>query len=190
MRLVQAASARAPSLALAVGVAALVTCLPQVALGTPNHAHLHYHIGVRAYAGTRHAAMLHLEASSEGLDPVLARENARDMERLATEILEQVNRLEEVMSPREREAIASEVAGMKEHGAAARRLSAELAGWIEEAGIIPEKGGAPRPVPPALRERIAGRARVLFAEFSLVLARHKEAEKKLSIPAPPDPPAP
>jgi len=189
-RLARSAVGWGPWLGTALGVLALVVSLPRMAHATPNHAHLHYHIGVRAYAGARHAAVLYQEASGEGLDSALALEDGRDMERLATEILDYVDRLEKVMSPREKETIAGEVAAMKEHGLAARQLSAELAGWIESASAAPGEGVGPAPLPRELCERMAGRARVLFAEFSFILARHKQAERKLSIPVPPDPPAP
>ena len=53
------------------------------AYASPNHAHHHYHMGVRAYAGTRHAPMLYQEAGSESCDPIPARENAAGMERPA-----------------------------------------------------------------------------------------------------------
>lgn len=173
--------ARVPS-ACAV---AFLAAFPSLVAGTPHAAHLHYMVGVRAYAGTRHAAMLHHEAATEGLDLGLARENAVDMEELATEIGSWLDRIEKQQPPAERVKIAAQLATMKEKAASLRAQVASLAEMFD-AAMATWKG----PATAAVREDTAERCRQYFADFQSILAAHKEAEKILGIPVPADPPPP
>lgn len=164
---------------------ALFLSIPSLAAGTPHKAHLHYMVGVRAYAGTRHAAVLHHEASAEGLDLALARENAVDMEELAMEIGSWLERIEKEQPPAERDRIATQLATMKEKAASVRAQGGSLA-ELFDAAMTNWKG----PATPAVREDTVERSRQLFADFQSILAAHKEAEKILGIPVPADPPPP
>lgn len=159
------------------------------AFATPNHAHLHYQMGVRAYAGTRHAAALHLEVSDPGCELTLAREDAVDMERLADELHARAVRLDGVLSEQEAAAIAGDVATMTALALEARRLSAELGVRIDETLEMQASSvEAPAGSREELRRWLAMRCRELFAAFGEILKVHKRAERRLGIPVPPDPP--
>lgn len=157
-------------------------------------------MGVRAYAGTRHAAMLYHEARSESCDPMLARENAADMERLADEILARGRRLEAVLSEDEARVIGADLTRMQVLALRARRLAAELGVWIDEAMQSDAESGNAAATPaaaasataaglaPELAARVADRSRELFGCFKQILLTHKSAERQLGIPVPADPP--
>ncbi|MAF26817.1 MAG: hypothetical protein QF819_06800 [Gemmatimonadota bacterium] len=161
---------------------ALLAAAP--AFATANHAHHHYHMGVRAFAGTRHAATLHYESWGGGMDLALARDDAADMERLAGEILERLERLEAVWTPQEARRINRDVASMKSMCARAAALSRSVVGFIDEATVDGDLVADE-----TLSMRCAGKARELWDLFSGILAAHKRAERVLGIPVPPDPPS-
>lgn len=166
---------------LLLSVCMIVHCAHTVH-ATPNNAHIHYQIGVRANAGARHAAILYQESSAPGLDLAMAAEDARAMIRLASEIETFAARLDSVATHDEAAAISGELASMRDLAACARTRAAELARWIDE-----EPTATPAAGPPL---RIAGRCRELFSTFGGILRSHKQAELKLGIAPPPDPPAP
>jgi hypothetical protein len=157
------------------------------ALATPNHAHHHYHMGIRAYAGSKHAAMLHHEAAAPGCDLVLARDNALAMEALAHELVDRAERLVEVMSDEENAAIGGEVALMRFTALELRAGSAELGQWLDQALLAAADGTLDEAARSALQARIVDRTRVLHTGFKRVLGAHKTAEAALGIPVPPEP---
>jgi hypothetical protein len=145
----------------------------------------------RSPGGCRHAAMLHLEAANPGCDPVLARENAADMERLGAELVARGDRLTALLSAGEAELIGEEMATMRALALTARLLAAELGVWIDTAlvGQSPSSAAQQPSFDAALQARIVDRSSELFFCFSELLDAHKTAERRLGIPAPPDPPA-
>lgn len=160
----------------------LVTLAWRPADATPHDAHLHYEIGVRANAGARHAAIVHLEAGATGFDVALARDDARQMETLALEIESRVARIERGLRA-DVDTIAPELRSMSENARTAARLAVSLGASLDSSLA----GSAARREPAPL---VVTRARELFAAFNRILAGHKRAEQKLGIPVPPDPPPP
>ncbi|MBK8229743.1 MAG: hypothetical protein IT349_19690 [Candidatus Eisenbacteria bacterium] len=173
-------------LATPLALLALVTG-PTPSAATPHQAHLHYMIGVRAYAGSKNAAMLHHEAIAPGLDLSLSLVNAREMGRLAAEIAPWVERIAKE-SGDEATLIADELSIMRTRAASAKARSEELESWI-----APLVGQAATPLLAAddeLQRRVVSRAGELFYDFTMILRQHKSAETRLGIPIPPDPPIP
>lgn len=160
---------------------ALVLALPHLAAATPHQAHLHYMVGVRAYAGTRHAAMLHHEAASDGLDAALARDNAASMLELASEIGVWLDRIDAAQPAAEKVRIAAEMAAMRQSTRSARKLALDLREILEPVSGEPA---------PAVRHSVTAHCRSLFTLFKAILDQHKRAEAELGIPVPPDPPPP
>lgn len=170
-------------------VAAAVFSGHGIAIATPHSAHLHYMVGVRAQAATRHAAMLHQEAADPALDLTLARENAIEMSRLAGEIGDWLIRIAAAQIPEELAQIKAEIAAMDESARAARVLSDQLLSKLDET-LEANSATTPAAAPELFRHQIGSASRQLFARFQATLKAHKEAEQKLGIPVPPDPPAP
>lgn len=177
------------SISIAMLTTALVAISPTDLRATEHHAHHHYHMGVRAYAGSRHATMLHHEASAPGLDLVLARDNAIAMETLAHELLGRASGLEEVMTDEEAALIGELVGSMRRTALELRGQSAELGRWLDDALLASEDRPLDDDARGAIRERVVTRTRVLYGGFMRVLRAHKEAERALGIPVPDDPPA-
>lgn len=172
----------AVSAALLAGLA-----VPTPSVATPHQAHLHYMIGVRAYAGSKNAAMLYHEAIAPGLDLSLSLINAREMGRLAAEITPWVERIA-TESGEDATLIADELSIMRTRAASAQVRSAELEQWI-----APLVGTSTTPVPTtddALQRKVVARAGEIFYDFTMILRQHKSAETRLGIPIPPDPPIP
>lgn len=111
----------------------LLPAVPNRARAGTHHAHHHYLVGVRAFAATRHAAMLYQEAQNPPCDLRLARENALEMEQLANGIEAHLESLVEVMSGEERAAIATHLRRMQSLSRTARRRAAELGIWLDSA---------------------------------------------------------
>ena len=168
-----------------LGLAVLLAMLAgRPANATPHDAHLHYQIGVRANAGGRHAAIVHLEAGASAFDAALARDDTRQMRTLALEIESRVARIERNPTRADADSIAPELRSMAENARAAARLATALEASLDS---LAGKTGVRRETALPL---VAARARELFATFKCILAAHKRAETKLGIPMPPDPPAP
>ncbi len=179
-------SSRGPRRALLIaGVAGVL--LANGAWATANHAHHHYHMGIRAYAGSKHATMLHHELSEPGWNLVLARDNALEMETLAHEIERRADELTHVISDEEAVLISVDVARMSLTARQARRDAAELGVWLDDAIAEDERSADEQA---ELDTRVRERTRVLFAAFKTILKAHKTAETKLGIPVPADPPEP
>jgi hypothetical protein len=97
------------------------------------------------------------------------------MEKLATEIEVWLGRIEKEQPETEKTVIRDEIAAMESAAATAREQATALAKSL---------AGTPADTVPA----VAPRARRLFAAFQSLLKQHKQAEAKLGIPVPPDPP--
>lgn len=138
--------------------------------------HTHYHMGVRAYAGTRHAAMLHHVASLGGVERDLALGNAKEMQRLAAELHTFLARLRK--NAAEAPQIAAELDTMSKAIDEAAAQAKKLQRNIAEAKGRFELPGA--------RSWMQQEARKLFASFQAILAAHKAAEAKLGIQPAPD----
>lgn len=169
---------------------AITALVPAVAAATPHHAHFHYMIGIRAYAGSKNAAMLYQEATAGDLDLRLALINATEMERLANEIAPWVDRV--AATPADEAAlIADEIVAFRERDTSALKRATELRSWIEP--TVAKAGGESTEAVPCSAElstKIAQRAQEIFYDFAMILRSHKSAETKLEIPIPPDPPVP
>lgn len=175
---------RGPCWLSCLGLTVLLAALTsRPANATPHDAHLHYQIGVRANAGARHAAIVHLEAGAAGFDVALARDDARQMETLALEIQSRVARIERGASRADADTIAPELRSMSENAKTAARLATALGASLDSSLAVSSARGETAPL-------VAARARELFAAFNRILAGHKRAENKLGIPMPPDPPPP
>lgn len=174
-----------------------VASLPELPLfgiasaeASPNHAHWHYMIGGRASAARNFCKQLHHEASAPGdVSWELARVNASDIERLATEIGTWLDALEEVSSEEEWQAIEPHLAAMTAETRVVTAVSRELLARLpaeDPAGRRTDPAGAPGDA--ETRSEVALQARTLFHGFGRILAAHKAAEEALAIPMPADPP--
>ena len=155
---------------------------PVMASAQTTHAHHHYQMGIRAYAGSRHAAILHHQAAQNKLLRSLALDNVSEMKTLAEKLVFYAKLISQIQSKAEQKAIGKELSDMRALGKDALQRSEVL--WKLLHGATAEFAS------PTDCRKIQEKAATVFARFQELLLIHKRAEGTLGIVAAPEPKLP